>query len=397
MWIYKQLSNIKTALFVIAMFMIAYLFFYNQSIIKDLRNDSRKTMNLYAQLIVKGITEIDDMELDFVFSEIIQKVTFPIIQSDTLGNPIIWKNLNYKSDLSVKELKKIISSMNIQNQPIPLEININQKESFKIGYLHYGDSLLVKRLQILPYVQLFSISLFILLGFVGFQIIRRAEKQNIWFGMARETAHQLGTPVSSLMGWIQRLKDHPKESIKLIFDMEADVERLNEISRRFSKIGSTPKFEVININDMLIDIIEYFNRRLPADEMIKINLEVNPKEIEILSSFVLLKWTIENLIKNAIDSIHTKQGLIQIKVKLVENKIILILKDNGIGIPRKDWKNIFRPGFSNKKQGWGIGLSMVKRIVKDLLKGDVKVESSNSKTGTSMKIILPKKNNLKIS
>jgi len=390
MWIYKQLSNIKTALLIIAMFMISYFFFYNQSIINDLRNDSRKTMNLYAQLIVKGITETDDLELDFVFSEIIQKVTFPIIQSDTLGNPIIWKNLNYDSDLSIKNLKKIISSMNIQNKPIPLEIDINQKESFKIGYLHYGDSLLIKRLQILPYVQLFGISLFILLGFVGFQIIRRAEKQNIWFGMARETAHQLGTPVSSLMGWIQRLNEHPKESMKLIPDMEADVERLNEISRRFSKIGSRPKFEVININDMLINLIEYFNRRLPTDE-IKIDLEVNPKKIETLSSLVLLKWTIENLIKNAIDSIDKKHGFIQIKAELFESKIIIIVKDNGIGIPRKDWKNIFRPGFSNKKQGWGIGLSMVKRIVQDLLKGDVKVESSKSNTGTSMKIILPMK------
>ena len=142
---------------------------------------------------------------------------------------------------------------------------------------------------------------------------------------------------------------------------------------------------------MLINLIEYFNRRLPTDE-IKIYLEVDPQKIEILSSLVLLKWTIENLIKNAIDSIDKKQGLIQIKVKLVETKIIITVKDNGIGIPRKDWKNVFRPGFSNKKQGWGIGLSMVKRIVQDFLKGEVKVESSNSKKGTSMKIILPVNN-----
>ncbi len=306
MWVYKQLKNIKTALFFIAMAMIISLFFYNQSIINSLRNDSRKTMNLYAELIVKGITESNDVELDFVFSEIIQKVTFPIIQSDTLGNPVIWKNLNDENTLSKKDLKKIILSMNNQNNPIPLEIKINNEKKFKIGYLHYGDSLIVKRLQILPYIQLIAVSFFILFGFIGFEIIRKAEKQNIWFGMARETAHQLGTPVSSLMGWIERLNDHPKDVNKLIPDMKADVNRLNEISRRFSKIGSKPKFELISLNKLLIDLTHYFKRRLPKDE-IKIKLEIQSNEIEIFTSLVLLKWSIENLIKNAIDSIVNKK------------------------------------------------------------------------------------------
>ena len=184
MWVYKQLKNIKTALFFIAMAMIISLFFYNQSIINSLRNDSRKTMNLYAELIVKGITESNDVELDFVFSEIIQKVTFPIIQSDTLGNPVIWKNLNDENTLSKKDLKKIILSMNNQNNPIPLEIKINNEKKFKIGYLHYGDSLIVKRLQILPYIQLIAVSFFILFGFIGFEIIRKAEKTKylVWYG-----------------------------------------------------------------------------------------------------------------------------------------------------------------------------------------------------------------------
>ncbi len=390
MWVYKQLKNIKTALFFIAMAMIISLFFYNQSIINSLRNDSRKTMNLYAELIVKGITESNDMELDFVFSEIIQKVTFPIIQSDTLGNPVIWKNLNDENTLSKKDLKKIILSMNNQNNPIPLEIKINNEKKFKIGYLHYGDSLIVKRLQILPYIQLIAVSFFILFGFIGFEIIRKAEKQNIWFGMARETAHQLGTPVSSLMGWIERLNDHPKDVNKLIPDMKADVNRLNEISRRFSKIGSKPKFELISLNKLLIDLIHYFKRRLPKDE-IKIKLEIQSNEIEIFTSLVLLKWSIENLIKNAIDSIVNKKGLILIQVKKDLKNVVILIKDNGNGIPKKDWNNIFRPGFSSKKQGWGIGLSMVKRIVEDFLLGTVKVESSSKKNGTSMKVILSRK------
>ena len=390
MWVYKQLKNIKTALFFIAMAMIISLFFYNQSIINSLRNDSRKTMNLYAELIVKGITESNDVELDFVFSEIIQKVTFPIIQSDTLGNPVIWKNLNDENTLSKKDLKKIILSMNNQNNPIPLEIKINNEKKFKIGYLHYGDSLIVKRLQILPYIQLIAVSFFILFGFIGFEIIRKAEKQNIWFGMARETAHQLGTPVSSLMGWIERLNDHPKDVNKLILDMKADVNRLNEISRRFSKIGSKPKFELISLNKLLIDLIHYFKRRLPEDE-IKIKLEIQSNEIEIFTSLVLLKWSIENLIKNAIDSIVNKKGLILIQVKKDLKNVVILIKDNGNGIPKKDWNNIFRPGFSSKKQGWGIGLSMVKRIVEDFLLGTVKVESSSKKNGTSMKVILSRK------
>ena len=170
--------------------------------------------------------------------------------------------------------------------------------------------------------------------------------------------------------------------------MEKDVKRLTIVSDRFSKIGSKPKFELISINKLLVDLTKYFKRRLPKDE-IKINLDVQANNIEIFTSPVLLKWTIENLIKNAIDSISNQKGFISITVKLVSKKIIIIVNDNGNGIPRKDWNNIFRPGFSNKQQGWGIGLSMVKRIVEDFLGGVVKVESSSEKNGTSMKLILP--------
>ena len=393
MRIYKQAGNIKGALFLGAVILIIGLFIYTLSIINALRSESRETVSLYAHIMAKGVTGANDNELDFVFREIILKVTFPIIQSDADGNPVNWRNLVDDGDIEKETVREIMEAMDSQNDPIPLVVTLDGDVDagprvYELGHLHFGDSVLINRLKMLPYIEIGAVALFIFFGFSGFQVIRNTEKQHIWFGMARETAHQLGTPVSSLMGWVERLKDHPEESSQLASEMDTDVSRLQEISERFSRMGSVPKMEPVEIRDFLENLKSYFERRLPsgAKEMV---LSVDSQEVTAKTSPTLLSWVLENLIKNAIDSIDEGDGKVTLKSEKMDNDVSISVSDNGRGIARRDWKNVFRPGYTTKERGWGVGLSMVKRIMEDFLDGSIQIKSSEVGKGTTIEIRLP--------
>lgn len=393
MRIYRQAGNIKAALFLGGFILIACLFIYTQSIINDLRDESRKTVSIYAQLVATGVTSAGDSELDFIFREIIQKVNFPIIHSDREKRPVIWRNLKNDDSISIEEVKKMMIAMDFQNKPIPLVVTIknednNQLQRFELGQLHFGDSVLIRRLQLLPYIEIGVVALFIFFGFSGFQLIRNTEKQYLWFGMARETAHQLGTPVSSLMGWVERLKDYPEESSGLALEMDTDLVRLKEISERFSRMGSVPKMQEVSVTPLLKDLKKYFERRLPQ-KMKGLIIYTSKNDNSVIASPTLLTWALENLIKNSIDSIQNKNGSINLSCKAHGNEVAIIVKDNGEGIAKRDWKNVFRPGYSTKERGWGVGLSMVQRIVKDFLNGTIEIKSSQVGEGTSIEIRLP--------
>ena len=393
MRIYRLAGNIKVALFMGGILLIFGLFVYTQSIIDDLRNESRETVALYAQLIAKGVTDADDNELDFVFREIIQKVTFPIIHSDVDGKPVNWRNVGYYQNANFDVATKLMAEMDSQNQPIPLVVTLDDEAGgeplqFQLGHLHYGDSVLIRRLRMLPYIEIGAVALFIFFGFSGFQVIRKTEKQHIWFGMARETAHQLGTPVSSLMGWVERLKDHPEESFQLAVDMDDDVIRLQEISERFSRMGSVPKMGPVAVRPILEDLKSYFERRLPANSK-EIVLRVESGDETAEASPTLLTWALENLVKNAIDSIDKAGGEVILSSEKVDSVVSIIVKDNGRGVSRRDWKNIFRPGYTTKERGWGVGLSMVQRIVEDFLSGNIVIKESEVGKGTSIEVRLP--------
>ena len=393
MRIYRQAGNIKAALFLGGFILIACLFIYTQSIINDLRDERRKTVSIYAQLVATGVTSAGDSELDFIFREIIQKVNFPIIHSDREGKPVIWRNLKNDDSISIEEVNKMMLAMDLQNKPIPLDVTIknednNQLQRFELGQLHFGDSVLIRRLQLLPYIEIGVVGLFIFFGFSGFQLIRNTEKQHLWFGMARETAHQLGTPVSSLMGWVERLKDYPEESSGLVLEMDTDLVRLKEISERFSRMGSVPKMKKVSVTPLLKDLKNYFERRLPQ-KMKGLIIYTSKNDNSVLASPTLLTWALENLIKNSIDSIEDKNGTINLFCKAYGDEVSIIVKDNGKGIAKRDWKNVFRPGYSTKERGWGVGLSMVQRIVKDFLNGTIEIKSSQVGKGTSIEIRLP--------
>jgi signal transduction histidine kinase len=361
---------------------------FTQKIVKDLRDDNREIVQLYAEIIAGVATSENDEALNFIFENIIQKVQFPLIQSDVEMIPISWRNLpdNINSEAGALRYQK---TMDHQNDPIPLIYNNpDTNETIKFGYLHFGDSRLINRLVWLPYLQIGLVSLFILLGFIGFSVIRNSEKRHIWAGMARETAHQLGTPVSALLGWVDLLKTNPNRSKSILKDMDMDLARLQEISSRFSDMGTAPKFEKLDLVELIQSVIKYLQRRVPG-VVIQLTFD-DSMQYTINGNNKLLSWAIENLIKNGIDASQDIAGEININVISMEDRFIINIIDFGMGIPKRDWKNIFRPGFSTKKYGWGLGLSLTKRIIIDFHKGKIFVKESMIDSGTTISIILRK-------
>ncbi len=383
---YKYSVNIKAGLFILGIFLVSAFVLFTQKIVKDLRDDNREIVQLYAEIIAGVATSENDENLDFIFENIIQKVQFPLIQSDAEMKPVSWRNLpdNIDSESGVFRLQKI---MDHQNDPIPLVYNNPDTDEIIIfGYLHFGDSRLINRLEWLPYLQIGLVGLFILLGFIGFSVIRNSEKRHIWAGMARETAHQLGTPVSALLGWVDLLKNNPNRSNSIINDMEMDLARLQEISNRFSDMGTDPKFEKLDLANLIQSVIDYLQRRVPGaqirlifDDSLQYFVNGNKK---------LLSWAVENLVKNGIDASKNANSEINIYLKTEGNRFTIDIIDFGAGIPKRDWKNIFRPGFSTKKYGWGLGLSLTKRIIKDFHRGKIFVKESTIGSGTTISIIL---------
>ena len=382
----KHSSNIKAALFLLGFILVIFLFTYTQGIVNELRKDNGEIVKLYAEIIAQTISDENDTNLDFVFDEIIQKAQFPIIYSNNKKDPVYSKNIN--TDKS--NLRKIQSTMDEQNEAIPLRYaNPLTNEIILIGYLHYGDSSQIEKLKWLPFIEIGAITLFILLGFISFSIIRNSEKRNIWVGMARETAHQLGTPISSLMGWLEWMKNKPNDQEKIIDDISLDLERLQQVSDRFSKMGSETKIEEIHLSNIVDSIVLYFNRRIPSmgkSIIIENQLE---SDLKIRANGILISWAIENVVKNAIDALDN-EGIISLKSKFEKNSIIIVIEDSGKGISRKNWKNIFRPGFSTKEQGWGLGLSLTSRIINEIHGGSIYVSQSKPGQGSTIEISLPK-------
>ncbi len=386
---YRNSSNIKLALIAVGFILIIGLLAYSNSIVNQLRDDNREIVKVYSEIIAKTVNEESDANLSFVFDEIIKKVQFPIIYSDAEQNPVYSRNLG--GSISPEALRKPMAAMDRQNEPIPIAFNDPASvEPILLGYLHYGDSDLIRKLQWLPYLEIGAVALFIFVGFIGFNAIRNSEKRNIWVGMAKETAHQLGTPVSALMGWVDRIKMHPEESKIVVDEMESDLERLNQIGNRFSNMGSDAPLKPMSLKSLVNEQTVYLKKRMPSlGKQIKLTVNA-PDDISVLGNPTLLGWAIENVIRNGMDSIKHDQGKVSITVSGLGEHGILYIQDNGSGIDKKNWKNIFRPGFSTKQQGWGLGLSLVNRIINEIHGGHIAVIQSEPDIGTTFEIRLKK-------
>lgn len=387
--IYKHSANIKRLLMLLAIILIFSLLRYSQLIVERLREDSTNLIRFYAEIFSKAATEESIQDFSFIFDQIIRKSSLPmIISSEKDRNPTAWKSLDIvDQQLSHADslfLLQKMREMDAAYDPIPLTY-----EDYTLGYIHYGDTELIRKLKMLPYMEISVVALFIFLGYLGFQVIRSSEKHSIWVGMAKETAHQLGTPLTSLMGWIELLKDDLPDN-ENISEINNDIRRLEKVANRFSRIGSTPVFRTSPINPVIREAVDYYHRRLPQLGP-HISLQFTPGgEYTARLNTDLFSWALENLIKNAIDAVPSDTGRIEITTKLVKNDRYLAIdvKDNGKGIAAKNRKNIFRPGFSTKHRGWGLGLSLAQRIVQEYHKGKLFLLESKPHTKTVMRILI---------
>ena len=386
---HRYSRNIKTGLLFLGIISITGIVIYSQWIVEKLRKDNRNIVQMYSEIIAEAVESESDENLNFIFDKIISRIQFPIIQSDINENPQSWKNLPFEErDLS--RIKRNQKLMDQQNTPIELFFSdpVTGKKQL-LGYLHFGDSNLIHQLLWLPYLEIGVICFFICLGIMGFTYIRKTENNNIWTGMAKETAHQLGTPVSALIGWIQRIKSHPDKIRDIVPEIEADVNRLEQVGDRFGKIGSSPKLNSVNVLELIKGVINYLNRRLPSDKLkIEIEHEISP-EIKVEANETLLSWAIENVIKNGLDSIKSNEGTVYVKISSDTNGIQILIEDDGKGILRRNWKKVFKPGFTTKKHGWGFGLSLSFRIIKEIHHGTIRILKSSPDTGTTVEIHIP--------
>ncbi len=391
--------NLKFFLVFIGLLIAFGTLYYTDQLVKKLQKKEKEIVELYA----KGLEYVansnnPDEDITFLFENIIQPIDFPMILTDSEDNPNLFdkssmRNIELDSTHSQEEIEKLIRNMIREFDDIHQPINIVYQDTMILTRIHYGNSELVTQLKYYPYFQIGFASVFILLAYFGFSYVKKTEQKNIWVGMAKETAHQFGTPISSLMGWLEMLKmnyNDPNKVLDITEEIENDVEKLNKITNRFSKIGSKPELKKANLYQEVVKVIDYFNRRLPqTGKTVNLSIE-GEKELNVKINSELFDWVIENLIKNSLDAIENKNGIISIKLLQSRKYAEIEITDNGKGIDLKNRKEVFRPGYSTKKRGWGLGLSLSKRIIEGYHNGKIFVKSSVPGEGTTLKILLRK-------
>ena len=377
----KQNKTNKTLLLLSALVIgIATLWFTN-GLVKDLKSEERTKVKIWAKA-TEQTTHIDNLDEDisFVFEVINHNNTIPVILTDDSGKILYHKNFPLNKVEKEGYLNRQLLLMKENSEPIVFEY-----ADGKENRIYYKDSIILTRLKYFPYVILLVVALFILIGYLAFSASRKSEQNKVWAGMARETAHQIGTPLSSLMGWVALLQEKPGVD-DIALEMNKDILRLQTIAERFSKIGSQPELSEQDITKVLKRSFNYMKDRSSAKVIYKLDVKspfyaaINPQ---------LFGWVIENILRNAIDALEQK-GTITLSIKEHNKKILIDIKDSGKGIKSNELKTVFDPGFTTKKRGWGLGLSLVKRIVEDYHKGQVFVNTSELNKGTTFRIIINK-------
>ena len=355
---------------------------FTNRLANNLAEEEKKKIQIWAEATRQLVTSENDMFTEFMLSIIEGNTTIPVIIADENGEVIQSRNINEPKNNREKFYARMLTHLKARHQFI--EIKFDDTYSH---HLYYDDSLLLKQLYFFPYIQLSVIIAFLLIAFFALSSTWRAEQNKVWVGLSKETAHQLGTPISSLLAWVDLLRERHKDD-SLINEMEKDVSRLRIIAERFSKVGSAPDLQPVNLNDTLTNAIQYISKR--SSSQVEMRCLFNSKEPIILKLNVpLFEWVIENLCKNAVDAMNGT-GKIDLLIKENEHNVFIDLKDTGKGIERKKFKTVFLPGYTTKKRGWGLGLSLAKRIIEQYHKGKIFVKSSEINAGTTFRIILKK-------
>ena len=382
----RQLFNWRTGIALVALAIITGTVFYSNFLAKKIAFEERKKVNVWVQALKTRAATQEPSALDLTNIITSENTDIPIIETDEYDNPVgdglNLDTLKIKSDTNY--LKKKVIEFKKLHQPIIVEVN---NDPLIQNRYYYGDSLLLKQVRYYPLIQLIIVALFIFIILYTITVRNKSTQNQVWAGMAKETAHQLGTPLSSLQGWVEMLKEKEPDTI-IATEMEKDVDRLKLISDRFGKIGSSPRLEEKNIVEQIKNMVTYIKRR--STDKVSFTLDTAGKEIIIAKiSGTLFDWVIENLLKNALDAMEGK-GSINIKIKNETDDIIIDVIDTGKGISRKNINKVFKPGFTTKKRGWGLGLSLSKRIIEQYHKGHLIVKHSETGKGTTFRVILKK-------
>ena len=383
---FSNFFNWRSALALIAIAIVTGTIFYSNYLAKKIAADERKKVSVWAESLKTRASTLDESALSLTTKIANENKDIPIIETDEKDNPS-GATLNLDTNRIKKESNYIqikLAEFKKENPAIEVEIS---KDPLVVNKYYYGDSDLLKEVRYYPIIQLIIVALFVIIALVTVSVRNKSTQNQVWAGMAKETAHQLGTPISSLQGWVEMLKDNPVNE-KIGVEIEKDVDRLKLVSDRFGKIGSIPQLEEKNIVQQVENMVDYIKRRSTDKVSFSINSQ-NDYDISVMINAPLFDWVIENLLKNALDAMDGK-GSIVVDIKNEITQTIIEVTDSGKGILKSNINKVFKPGFTTKKRGWGLGLSLSKRIIEHYHKGELFVKNSEVGKGTTFRIILKK-------
>ncbi len=384
---FEHIRNIRIVLIVAAIVIAVASLLTSKFLTDDLKKEEINKMEVWAEAM-RSLDQADEnTDINLVLKVINGNNTIPVVVLDRNGEVQTSRNLgrSFAPDVdSVSVIKRMADDMKRAGQTIRIDLGNDDGPNYI--EVCYGNSLMLKRLAVFPYAQLGVVALFVIIALFALFSSMKAEQNKVWVGLSKETAHQLGTPISSLMAWTQVIREtYPDDD--LLPEMEKDVRRLERIAERFSKIGSIPEPRPEDVTGIIDRVVEYIDRRTSSKVVITTHLPSRHVEVKLVAS--LFEWVVENLCKNAVDAMNGS-GHIDIRLEETPGGVSIEVSDNGKGIAKGNFKSVFKPGFTTKTRGWGLGLSLAKRIVEEYHKGKIYVKSSEVGKGTTFRIELPR-------
>lgn len=377
--IYDSRQRLKYVFIIGAVVIAIASVFVSDLLIKDLAREERQKIEVWAEATRVVTSEDPSLNMKLILQIIQGNTSIPVMLCNEQDSVMNYKNIELPEKNVEDFLYQKAQELKKKNQPIPIDM-----EDGTFQYLYYDDSINLKRLLIYPYAQLSVMAVFILIAFLALTSTKRAEQNKVWVGLSKETAHQLGTPISSLIAWVEYLKMKEVDP-SLLEEMEKDVKRLETIADRFSKIGSQPEPVPLDIRDSIRAALNYMETRISSK--VKITVEAPEEPVMVLMNDSLFAWVVENLCKNAVDAMGG-QGDIRFHIEEKAKKVYIDVSDTGKGILKSKFKTVFNPGYTTKKRGWGLGLSLVKRIIESYHGGKIYVKNSEIGKGTTFRIEL---------
>jgi len=380
--IYTRKQRWKKLLLILALLISAGSLWYTNRLVIKLQEEEKKKIEIWAKATGSLSSTTVDSDVQFQLEIIQNNSTIPAILTNSNNEKQSSINIDYLKSLDPNYIKEQIAEMKAQHNPIEITFADNQK-----NYIYYKDSIILTQLKYYPYFQLLVIALFLFVSYLAFSTSRKAEQNQVWVGMAKETAHQLGTPLSSLIAWLEIIKGKSPDD-EFVIELEKDVQRLSTITDRFSKIGSAPALKKENLTTVIENAIGYIRTRSSSKVIFSLE-NAQQYDVEAPLNIALFDWVLENIFKNAIDAM-SGEGNIHVKITDQQQFAYIDISDTGKGIPKSKYKDVFKPGFTSKSRGWGLGLSLSKRIVEEYHEGQIFVKSSELNKGTTFRIVLKK-------